>query len=144
MLLKKIYDNSAYLMDEDMTTNQAVAAANGAIAVINTRVGTHLPFFDTKNYDINDYDAVTDSWQLRLLEPYLTWYIYSNDGVDNNNVLNFHYDRFNLALEDFKNKGLGDIKEFDDEGNPTGYGGSAKKSAIITDNVGMNPFGGWM
>ena len=114
MLLKEIYDNSAYLMDEDMTESQAVAVANGGIAVINTKASTNLPFFTTDNYQKDPYDAVKNSWQLRLLEPYITWSMYSNDGVSDNSVLNFHYNRFTSAIEDFKNLGLGDIKTEDE------------------------------
>lgn len=143
MLLKEIYDNSAYLMDEDMTESQAVAVANGGIAVINTKASTNLPFFTTDNYQKDPYDAVKNSWQLRLLEPYITWSMYSNDGVSDNSVLNFHYNRFTSAIEDFKNLGLGDIKTEDEDGNPTGYEGSSKKSALIKNNKAINPFRGW-
>lgn len=143
MILKDIYENSAYLIDEEMTMAQAIASANGAISVINTKTGTHLPFFSTDNYQTIAYDAITDSWLLRLLEPYMTWYIYSNDGVADDNVLTFHYNRFLEGLNDFKNNGLNDIKLFDEDGNETGYGGNAKKSAKITDENCVNPFKGW-
>ena len=61
----------------------------------------------------------------------------------NLHILNFHYNRFTSAIEDFKNLGLGDIKTEDEDGNPTGYEGSSKKSALIKNDKAINPFRGW-
>lgn len=143
MILKEVYENSAYLIDEEMSASEVVAAANGGIAVVNTKLGTNLPLFTNENYQAIPYDAISSSWVLRLLEPYITWYIYSNDGVDNIGVLEFHYNRFLSALSDFGNLGLGSIKTTDADGNDTGYLGTAKKSAQIIHNTTVNPFRGW-
>lgn len=142
MLLKDIYKNSNYLTDEDMTNSNVIGLANNAIAEINTKVKTNLPFYTEDNYSTTEYDAITASWQLRLIEPYLTFSIITNDGVDNA-YMNFHYNRFLTALSDFKKDGLDSIKELNDDGTATGYIGKAKKKAIIQENMEANPFRGW-
>lgn len=143
MLLEDIYNNSAYISDEETTSDDVVALANQCFSVVNSKVGTNLPFFVADNYNITKYDAVTPSWQYRLIEPYLTWAILNNDGADNT-LLDSHYQRFLDALNDFKNMGLDDIKTEDKDGNPTGYEGNTKKSAKIVHNNCVNPwFGRW-
>ena len=110
MLLKDIYEGSTYMTDEEMSTDQSVAAANQAIAEINAKVGTKLPFYKTENYQEIEYDAFSNSWQLRLIEPYLSFAIATNDS--DTNARDFHYNRFLSALSEFRNKGLDDIKKF--------------------------------
>jgi len=149
MLLEDIYENSAYLSDEDYTSDGVVSIANQCFSVVNSKIGTNLPFFTIDNYSSEIYDAVTASWQFRLIEPYLTWAILNNDGADNT-LLSSHYQRFLDALNDFKNMGLDDIKTtmIDDEGNevPTGYEGNVKKSAkIVHNDTYVNPWAGrWL
>ena len=142
MLLKDIYKNSNYLTDEDMTNSNVIGLANNAIAEINTKVKTDLPFYTEDNYSTTEYDAITASWQLRLIEPYLTFSIFTNDGVDNN-TMNFHYNRFLTAISDFKKDGLDYIKNLNDDGTATGYVGNAKKKATVKENIEANPFRGW-
>lgn len=142
MLLKDIYKNSNYLTDEDMSNADVVGLANSAISEINTKVRTALPFYTDDNYNLTEYDAFSDSWQLRLIEPFLTFSIVTNDGVDED-YMNFHYNRFLRALDDFKNYGLDDIKEFNEDGSETGYKGKAAKRTIIKANQSSNPFRGW-
>lgn len=145
MQLIDIYNNSAYISDEEMDMNTIVRIANQCFSVVNSKVGTNLPFFTEDNYNTTNYDAVTDSWQYRLIEPYMTWAILNNDGAENG-LLDDHYQRFLDALNDFKNNGLGDIKMEDGDGNPTGYEGNAfkNKSAQVVHNAYVNPwFGRW-
>ena len=145
MLLQDIYNNAAYISDEETTSDDVVALANQCFSVVNSKVGTNLPFFTSDNYSAEEYDAVTASWQYRLIEPYLTWAILNNDGSDNT-LLASHYERFLDALNDFKNMGLDDIKTTttDADGNevPTGYEGNVKKSAKIVHNICVNPWSG--
>lgn len=147
MLLLDIYNNAAFLSDEEMDMNRIVAIANQCFSVVNSKVGTNLPFFTEENYNTVKYDAVSANWQYRLIEPYMTWAILNNDGAENA-LLNDHYQRFLDALNDFKNMGLDDIKTTttDENGNevPTGYEGNVKKSAKIVHNSYVNPwFGRW-
>lgn len=140
MLLEDIYTNSAFLSDEDTTEEQTVLMANQCFSYVNSHVGTNLPFFKETNYDEELYDAVTPSWVFRLVEPYMTWSIVTNDGADNT-LIQFHYQRFLDALNDFANKGIDDIKTEDGEGNPTGYEGDAKRSAkIVHSDTYVNPW----
>ena len=145
MVLKDIYTNSQYITDEEMDSSQIIAIANGAISEINTFCRTALPFFDKENYQITNYFAVTDSWQLRLIEPYLSFGIAAND--TDSDARNFHYERFKLALQDFKNHGLGDIvtEITDGEGNTveTGFEGNSKRVVPINAKARANPFKGW-
>lgn len=142
MLLVNIYNAAAYITDEELTTTQAVNLANEGIAKINTMVNTNLPFFTTDNYQKDEYDAVTKNWQFALLEPFLSWTIAANDAAAEN-IIEFHYQRFLSAIADFKNRGLGDIKTEDDEGNPTGYEGTSKRIVPIDSTNVVNPFGSW-
>lgn len=145
MQLIDIYNNSAYISDEEMDMNTIVRIANQCFSVVNSKVGTNLPFFTEENYNTVNYDAVTNSWQYRLIEPYMTWAILNNDGAENG-LLDDHYQRFLDALNDFKNNGLDDIKMEDGDGNATGYEGNAfkNKSAQVVHNAYVNPwFGRW-
>ena len=45
MSLKEVVANSNYITDEDLTSTNLLGIANTAIAEINTRCGTKLPFF---------------------------------------------------------------------------------------------------
>lgn len=144
MHLIDIYENSAFISDEEATQDMIVAIANQCFSVVNSKVGTNLPFFTEENYSNEKYDAVSASWQYRLIEPYLTWAILNNDGAENS-LLDDHYTRFLDALNDFSSKGISDIKTKDENGNDTGYEGSAKRSSKITHNNSTctNPWKGW-
>ena len=143
MLLKEIYESSNYVTDEEMTSAQAVGAANSAIAEINTKVGTKLPFYTSDNYQTVEYDKFSDSWQLRLIEPYLSFTIASNDS--DTNARDFHYNRFLAALKEFQVSGIDSIKtdDVDDEGNPIDYKGTASRVVKIDASARYNPFIGW-
>lgn len=123
MTLKEIVTNSQYLTDETISDANLVAVANGCIAHINTEVGCALPFYTTANLTTEDYEAFSDSWQLRLLEPYICFGIFSNDTSLSD--ANFHLGRFELALKSFIKKGISTIVTEDDEGVETGYFGDA-------------------
>lgn len=145
MILKDIYASSNYLTDEEMTTDQAISVANGAIAEINTKVKTNLPFYESKNYQEEDYIAFSNSWQMRLLEPYLSFAIATNDA--DISARDFHYNRFLAALSEFKTNGLDSIltEITDEDGNiiETGYGGNAKRVVKVDASDRINPFAGW-
>lgn len=145
MILKDIYESSTYMTDEEMSNDQAVASANQAIAEINTKASTNLPFYEGEHYQETEYDAFGSSWQLRLIEPYLSFTIATNDS--DTNARDFHYNRFLTALSEFKNKGLDSIKTtyIDEDGNeqPTGYEGNSERIVKINANDRYNPFLGW-
>lgn len=145
MLLKDIYASSNYLTDEEMTTDQSVSVANGAIAEINTKVKTNLPFFKSSNYQEEEYIAFSNSWQMRLIEPYLSFAIATNDA--DTNARDFHYNRFLSALAEFRIGGADSIltEIIDDDGNviETGYGGDFKRVVKIDASARPNPFEGW-
>lgn len=145
MLLKDIYESSTYVTDEEMSASQVVAAANACIAEVNTKADTNLPFFSENNYQGDDYIAFGSSWQMRLIEPYLSYSIASNDS--DTNARDFHYNRFLSALSDFKSKGIDSIltETTDEEGNiiETGYGGNSKRVVPINAQSRANPFAGW-
>ena len=145
MLLQDIYKSANYLTDEEMASDQVVIIANNAISEINTKVGTKLPFYDDANFQEQEYDAFSDDWQLRLIEPYLSFAIATNDADFNNR--DFHYNRFLNAISEFKITGLDSIKKYetDEQGNEieTGYLGSAKRVVKINASERINPFAGW-
>ena len=77
MTLKEIMTWSDGFTDEVQTQALALSYANRAIAIINTRFNTALPFIT----DINaEYDAITPSWFVRFLLAYLSYGIKMNDG----------------------------------------------------------------
>ena len=143
MLLKEIYESSNYVTDEEMSSSQAVNAANSAIAEVNTKIGTKLPFYTDENYQTIPYDKFSDSWQLRLIEPYLSYSIASNDS--DINARDFHYNRFLTALKEFQVSGIESIKtdDVDEEGNPIDYIGTSKRVVKIDASKRFNPFTGW-
>ena len=143
MILKEIYENSSYVTDEDMSSSQIVALANSAIAEINTKIGTKLPFYTNENYKTIPYDKFDNSWQLRLIEPYLSYSIAANDS--DVNARDFHYERFKMALREFQISGISSIKtdDVDDEGNPIDYVGTSKRVVKLDGRDRANPFRGW-
>lgn len=130
MLLDDIVRNSNYVTDEELVDTNLVGIANSAIAEINSKCSTNLPFFVEDNVSTTPYNAITASWVLRLIEPYLAYSIAAND--TDTNARDFHYNRFLTAINDFKNNGLDDILAVDPEtGLPTGYAGSSSNMAKI-------------
>lgn len=143
MILKEIYENSSYVTDEDMSSSQIVALANSAIAEINTKIGTKLPFYKNENYQTIPYDKFDNSWQLRLIEPYLSYSIAANDS--DVNARDFHYERFKMALREFQISGISSIKtdDVDSEGNIIDYVGTSKRVVKLDGRDRANPFRGW-
>lgn len=145
MLLRDIYESSTYVTDEEMTASQVLAMANACLAEVNTKAGTNLPFFVSDNYQGQEYKAFGDSWQMRLIEPYLSYGIASNDSDSNSR--DFHYNRFLAALSEFKSYGVDTIltETTDEDGNvvETGYAGKSKRVVPINASARTNPFAGW-
>lgn len=145
MLLKDIYDSSTYLTDEEMSTSQVIAMANACLAEVNTKANTNLPFFVSDNYQGTPYIAFGDSWQMRLVEPYLSYSIAANDS--DTEARDFHYNRFLLAVEEFSIHGISTIltETTDEDGNiiETGYAGKSRRVVPINAEARANPFRGW-
>ena len=142
MFLNDIVDNSNYVTDEELNDNNLVGMANSAIAEINSKCSTNLPFFNEDNVSTIHYIAVTPSWLLRLIEPYLSYSIAAND--TNSNDRDFHYNRFLQAISEFKENGLDDILTIDPEtGEELDYIGSSSKMAIIDASDVTMHWGGW-
>lgn len=142
MFLNDIVDNSNYVTDEELNDNNLVGMANNAIAEINSKCSTNLPFFNEDNVSTNQYIAVTPSWLLRLIEPYLSYSIAAND--TNSNDRDFHYNRFLQAISEFKENGLDAILTIDPEtGEELDYAGSSSKMAVIDASDVTMHWGGW-
>lgn len=109
MKIKDIVANSQYLTDETITDSVLVPMFNGAIAFINTEVKCELPFATTDNISTTDYTALTASWLLRLIEPYLCFAIFSNDTTLND--ADYHYKRFLSSVFSFSKNGVEDLGE---------------------------------
>lgn len=132
MTLNSILQNSQYITDEEIATGNLVGMANNAIAELNSKVRTNLPLFTISNLN-TEYWALGGTWLLRLIEPYISFSIMSNDG---DNTKNDHYTRFLDAINDFKKNGLADIALVYPEGYPlegqsTGYEGKSSKKALM-------------
>ena len=142
MKLADIVENSNYVTDEELNDNNLVGMANSAIAEVNSKCSTNLPFFTQDNVSTNPYIAITQSWVLRLIEPYLSYSIAAND--TNSNDRDFHYNRFLQALIEFKEKGLDSILKIDPEtGEETGYAGNSSNMAIIDASAVTMHWRGW-
>ncbi len=125
MLLDDVVKNSNYVTDEELADTNLVGVSNSAIAEVNSKCSTNLPFFVDENVSTTPYIAITASWVLRLIEPYLAYGIAAND--TDTNARDFHYNRFLVALNDFKSNGLGSILTIDPEtGEETGYAGDSE------------------
>lgn len=124
MLLDDIVKNSNYVTDEELADTNLVGMSNTAIAEVNSKCSTNLPFFTEDNVSTTPYIAITASWVLRLIEPYLAYSIAAND--TDVNARDFHYNRFLVAISDFKSNGLDSILTIDPEtGEETGYAGDS-------------------
>ena len=76
MNLDTLLKQSDAYTDEALSKANALIYANKALAVINAKLGTELPYFaDT----ITVYIALTETWQRQLLIPYLNYSIKMND-----------------------------------------------------------------
>lgn len=143
MVLINIVKNSNYITDEEIIDSNIVGITNSAIAEINSRCSTNLPFATNDNLQTISYIAMTDTWQLRLFEPYISYSIAANDGDVNNR--DFHYNRFLQALSEFKENGLGSILETDPgTGEDTGYAGNSANIVPIDASEVTFSWEGWI
>ena len=143
MKLNEIVANSNYITDEEMNDNNLLGIANLAIAEVNSKASTRLPFFVDNNISAEDYIAISPSWLLRLIEPYLSYSIAANDTDANNR--DFHYNRFLQAISDFKENGLDDILKTDPTtGEETGYEGTSTRMVAIDASDVTFHWMGWI
>ena len=143
MKLNEIVANSNYITDEEMNDNNLLGIANLAIAEVNSKASTRLPFFTDNNISAENYVAITPSWLLRLIEPYLSYSIAANDTDADNR--DFHYNRFLQAISDFKENGLDDILKTDPTpGEETGYEGTSTRMVAIDASDVTFHWMGWI
>ena len=143
MLLNDIVANSNYVTDEELIEANLVGISNSAIAEVNSKCSTNLPFFVDDNVSTTPYNAITASWTLRLIEPYLAYSIASND--TDTNARDFHYNRFLVAIDDFKNNGMDSILKVDPEtGEPTGYEGTSDNMVKVDASDVTIHWMGWI
>ncbi len=136
MKLNDIVKNSNYITDEDLQDNNILGLSNLAIAEVNGRCNTNLPFFTEANLSSESYGVIPAFWVLRLIEPYLSYSIAANEG--DANVRDFHYNRFLSAMEDFKNNGLSSISSSSYKADT-----SAKAKPLNVSDVTMH-WRGWI
>lgn len=130
MKLNEIVANSNYITDEEMNDANLVGISNLAIAEINSKASTRLPFFTENNVSAEDYIAISPSWLLRIIEPYLSYSIAAND--TNDDTRDFHYNRFLQAISEFKENGLDAILKVDPvTGEETGYEGTSTRMVKV-------------
>ena len=136
MSLTEIAENSNYITDEEIVSNNILGIANTCISEVNRRVGTALPFFEEESLVDGDYyDAIPDYWVFALFEPYCSYAIMANDG--DSEARDFHYNRFISALADFKENGLDSITSSEYEGDVV------KQTPIDVSDVTVH-WGGWI
>ena len=140
MTLTTIVENSNYVTDEELTSSNLLGMANTAISEVNAYCGCMLPLFETESLTEADaYDELTDTWQLRLLEPYYSYSISAND--TDSDARDFHYNRFLKALEQFKSAGAGagGLADLDEE-----YSGDNTKVVELDPSNRTVHWGGWI
>lgn len=76
MNLEKLSKLSDSYTDEALTKNQVLYYANKAVAIINSRLRTELPLFVDNT---TDYTALTETWLMYLILPYINYSIKMND-----------------------------------------------------------------
>ena len=139
MRLIDVAENAQYITDEVIESVNILGIINQCIGHVNTEAKTNLPLSIADHIAMEPgYIALTDSWQLRLFEPYYSWTIASNDDSDR---VDFHYSRFLDALNAFLNSdGTGIIDEFDEDGNNlTNYGADfGRIKAIDASDIHIN------
>lgn len=130
MILNEIVSNSNYVTDEEINDANLVGMANSAIAEVNSKCSTALPFFIEENVSTTPYNAISQSWLLRLIEPYLSYSIAAND--TDSDMRDFHYNRFLQAVSEFGDNGLDSILKVDPEtGEETGYAGNSDRMVEV-------------
>lgn len=97
MTLTELYKQSEYYTDETMSATFALSYANKALAYINTELNLLLPFFPDA---LTAYTALSDSWLMRLILPYLNYGIKMNDASMNEAVR--YEEEFFAALSSFR------------------------------------------
>lgn len=143
MLINEIVKNSNYVTDEQMVDSNLLGISNLALAEVNSKCGTELPFFTKENLSEKVYWAISSSWLLRLIEPYLSYSIASNDSDSVNR--DFHYNRFLQAILEFKEKGLQSIAEVNPEtGEEVNFKGTSDNMAIIDASKVTMHWEGWI
>ena len=143
MKLNEIVSNSNYVTDEQMIDSNLVGIANSAIAEINSKCGTNLPFYVVENVSTINYWAIPATWQLRLIEPYLSYSIASND--TDSQSRDFHYNRFLSAIVDFKDKGLDSIVTNDPEtGEEVDFAGNSENMVKVDPSEVTIHWAGWI
>lgn len=86
--------------DENFSTNLTLGYMNTALSKINIALKSTLPFVSDASAD---YTALSDSWLIATVVPYLCWSIKMNDGSINE-AREYQY-QFETALRDLiKNK----------------------------------------
>lgn len=132
MILSDVVANSNYVTDEELVDANLVGLSNTALAEVNSKCKTNLPFFTNENVSETEYTIIPDFWVLRLIEPYLAYGIAAND--TDTNARDFHYNRFLQALNDFKSNGTDSIvEEYDPETGEqiTNYAGDSSTMAKV-------------
>lgn len=141
MLLNDIVQNSNYVTDEELEDANLVGMANQAIAEINAKCSTNLPLFTAENISETEYNALVGTWTLRLIEPYYSYSIASND--TDSDSRDFHYNRFLQAISELKENLSTAILSIDPEtGEETGYEGTSNNMAKVdASDAGFSWFG---
>lgn len=99
MKLEALVLQSDAYTDEAISSANAVRYANKAVAVINSRLNTTLPFFVSHSVE---YEALNDTWLMRLIVPYLNYSIKMNDS--SSSEAGHYYQEFLEALSEFEEK----------------------------------------
>lgn len=139
MLITEIMTNSDMFTDETVSQNMAIAFVNEAISIVNSKLGVHLPFFDSSS----SYTALNSSWQYRLFITYVSYGVKMND--TSLTEAQEYKSKFYDALGDLELRILSDIPEDywgsevgdgNEEYDTTGVGGAYDMDTSYAINVG--------
>src|SRR5690606_28905866 len=114
--------------DENYDSSLIRHYVNTAISIINNRLKSKLPFITS---EIDDYDALDDSWIMSLLVTYAAYGIKMNDG-SLNEAQNYLM-AFESAMRDLEESKLTAISE---EYREPGFNGVYKADLSRGINVG--------
>ena len=137
MKLNELMPISDSYTDEVLTASNAIKYANEAVAFINTKLKTSLPFFSNVT---TDYTALSESWARRLFVPYLNYSVKMNDASLTEAAE--YKQAFMLAFVDFQSSYLDDLDEEYQPENLPGVYMIDTSDAIDTGFFGSNRGGG--
>jgi hypothetical protein len=98
MTVNEITNIANNYTDENFNSTVTINFVNSGISQINLNLRATLPLAEDTT---SDYTALSDTWLLSVIVPYVCWSIKMNDG--SLNEASMYYSQYLAALDELKN-----------------------------------------